>query len=265
MNIDKKTQKFGPREYYSSYPSKIILRPGYPARAQYKSTLLWNLYGSMIIRSLGSISTYADIGGCFGFGANAMAFHIYRYQKNYPNTKVFEISSDFITIGKQLFPYIDYIQDDFCSWKGTPEVFDLITMFDIIEHVPDPISILSVVANRSKFALIKTPLETNGDWFGGKPPIEQGSEHIDGHVNFFTPKTYRKLLQKSGFEIISEKCIPSFIPSDALDILVPEEQSKLTLKKIVRILLDKKIIPYYLMRKIYGHGEHLCLAKSYRL
>ncbi len=67
MNIDKKIQRFDPQEYYSSYPSRVILRPGYPARAQYRSTLLWNLYGHIIINSLGSINTYADI---FGFGAN---------------------------------------------------------------------------------------------------------------------------------------------------------------------------------------------------
>lgn len=271
VKIDEKTRRFDPLEYYSSYPSRVILRPGYPARAQYKSTLLWNLYGHIIMKSLGSIDTYADIGGCFGFGANAMAFHISKCQGNYPETKVFEISSDFITSGKQLFPYIGYIQDDFCLWNGTPKVFDLVTMFDVIEHIPNPISFLSVVANHSKFALIKTPLETGGDWFGGKPPVKQGNEHTDGHINFFTPRTHRELLEKSGFDIVSAQCVFSIVPSAAEDILNPEDinpgdSSELVILKMIkrvgRILVDKKIIPYYFMRKIYGHGDHLCLVKS---
>lgn len=262
MNEDIKIQRFDPQEYYSSYPSRIILRPGYPARAQYKSTLLWNLYGHIITRCLGSINTYADIGGCFGFGANSMAFHISKSQVNYPETKVFETSLDFITIGKQLFPYIDYIRDDFCTWNETQSVFDLVTMFDVIEHIPDPISFLSVVANRSKFALIKTPLETGGDWFGGKPPAKQGNEHKDGHVNFFTPKTHRELLEKSGFDIIREKFVRSIVPYAAEDILIPEDPPILTTRKIVQTLIDKKLIPYYFVRKILGYGEHLCLVKS---
>ncbi len=262
MRENIKTKEFDPHEYYSSYPCKVILRPGYPARAQYKSTLLWNLYGYIITRYIGDINTYADIGGCFGFGANAMAFHISKSQASYPETKVFEISSDFITIGKQLFPYIDYIEDDFCVWNGTPDVFDLVTMFDVIEHIPDPVSFLSVVANRSKFVLVKTPLETGGDWFGGKPPIKQGSEHADGHINFFTPKTYRELLEKSGFEIIREKFVRSIVHYTAENILNPEESSKLTIRKVVRILIDKKLIPFYFVRKILGHGEHLCLVRS---
>ncbi len=256
------TQRFDPKEYYSSYPSRVILRPGYTTRAQYKSTVLWKLYGQSIISSLGSIQTYADIGGCFGFGANSMAFHISKSQEDYPDTKVFEISSDFISIGKQLFPYIDFIQEDFCLWNGTPKIFDLITMFDVIEHIPDPKQFLSLVAHRTKFALIKTPLETGGDWFGGKPPIKQGNDHTDGHINFFTPKTSHELLERSGFEIVNERFVLSIVPSVGRDILIPEESSKLTIKKLGRILVDVKLVPYYLVRKIFGYGEHLCLVKS---
>ena len=86
---------FDPVEYYASYPARIILRPGYPARAAFKSTLLFNYFGRHILSELGEIRSYADIGGCFGFGANAMAFHISKYQGHYPHTSVFEISPEF--------------------------------------------------------------------------------------------------------------------------------------------------------------------------
>ena len=33
------TQRFAPQQFYSSYPSKVILRSGYPTRAQSVSSL----------------------------------------------------------------------------------------------------------------------------------------------------------------------------------------------------------------------------------
>lgn len=158
---------FNPEEFYESYPAKAMLRPGYPARAQFKSTLMWNLFGEYVLRQIGRIQSYADIGGCFGFGANSMAFHISKSQGDYPVTKVFEIAPDFIKLGKQLFPYIDFVQGDFKEWNHEPKVFDLITLFDTIEHIVDPHTFLRAVASHSKFALLLTPMETSGEWRGG--------------------------------------------------------------------------------------------------
>lgn len=251
---------FEPRVFYQTYPQKVILRPGYPARAQYKSQLLWSLYGNEILTSIGKIKTYADIGGCFGFGANSMAYKISILQGEYPKTMVFEISQDFINIGKMLFPYIEFIDEDFQKWSKNSCVFDLITMFDVVEHIPNPLPFLSAVANRTHYALIKTPLETTGEFFGAKPPLKQGDEHRDGHVNFFTPKSYLDLLKKSGFKLVKGKIVFSIVPLGAEGILNPEFKTKLTLKSVGFNLL--KIVPCSLSRKFYGGCEHIGLFKS---
>lgn len=257
---------FDPLVYYKSYPSKVILRPGYPARAQYKSTLMWDLYGKQIMRSLGRINSYADIGGCFGFGANAMAFHISKLQGKYPKTKVFEISSDFIEIGRQLFPYIEFVQESFIREKPSKEIFDLVSMFDVIEHIPCPESFLLSASNRAKFALLKTPMETGGDWFGAKPPTKQGNEHPDGHINFFTPRDYIKLLTNNGWELVSGKSIFSIVSQSNRQVLVPEDQyQKSPLKRIGINLLYRGFVPNYLRRNILGLGDYICLVKSLNL
>lgn len=268
--------EFDPSVYYDSYPSRVILRPGYPARAQYKSTLMWDLYGRFIMKELGKLNAYADIGGCFGFGANAMAFHIAENQNGYPETKVFEISRDFITIGKQLFPYIDFVQEDFGEWRGDPQIFDLVTLFDVIEHLPNPEAFLSNLALHTRFALIKTPMETTGEWRGGSPSAPHGDSHPDGHINFFTPKSYLDLLSKSGLKMMRGKLVKTIFPLGTQRILYPEAPNlvtKRTIKSILRqgwpsiwsLLIAVKnfqIVPYQFERKYRGGGEFLCLVKS---
>jgi hypothetical protein len=225
------------------------------------------MYGNSIIQELGEIKTYADIAGCFGFGANAMAFHISKVQGYYPDTKVFEISQDFITKGKLLFPYIDFIQDEFDKWTGTPPVFDLVTLFDTLEHIPEPQAFLSTLSLHTKFALLKTPMETTGEWRGSHPPAKQGGDHSDGHVNFFTPKSYVAMLKESNFKIVKERLVRSIIPPGSMSILAPEVASpKSKLKRIAiqlaRRILSHSLLPYALPRKILGDGDHLCLIKS---
>ncbi len=266
---------FDPNIFYDSYPSRVILRPGYPARAQYKSTFMWDLYGQFIMKKLGKVETYADIGGCFGFSANAMAFNIASDQDKYPETKVFEIASDFVKIGKQLFPNIDFIQEDFSKWSGNPEVFDLVTLFDVIEHLNNPKEFLSKLSFCTKFALLKTPMETTGDWKGGHPlSARYGSTHPDGHVNFFTPKSYFDLLLKSDFEIVQKKLVGTILPLGTHRILFPEEPRPKTAVKsalmkrwpllwsLLIAIKSYRLFPYEFERKYRGGGDSLCLIKS---
>jgi hypothetical protein len=251
-------KKFNPHEFYKEYPLKVILRPGYPARAQYKSLRSWELYGERVLTGLDKkVQSYADIGGCFGFGANAMAYYISRSQGFYPETKVFELSQDFINIGKQLFPYIEFIKQDF---NETSRIFDLVTLFDVIEHIPEPIRFLSGISNHCKFALLKTPMETGGDLFGSRPPKKAGNEHPDGHINFFTPKSYLQLLKDSGFEVVKGKFLYSSVPFGATKVLFPERYPKSVIKKAR--MFAPEVIPYFLLRKFFGGGVHICLVKS---
>ena len=249
MNVEK---------FYSNYPQKVINRPGYPARAAYKSWLLWDLYGKYILQSIGEIKQYADIGGCFGFGANSLSYHISRSQKNSPETHVFEISEDFIKIGKILFPHLHFHSKPFEQWNENPQTFDLISLFDLVEHLPDPKPLLKFAASKSKYLLLKTPLETSGEWFGAKPPIKKGAEHPDGHVQFFTKKTYENLLTECRLKIIKSKAVKSIVPFELLSVLIPEKDYKYP--KWSYYLYSKA--PYFFYKKLKGGGDHLALCKS---
>ena len=173
--------------YYASYAAEVIRRPGYPARAAFKSTLMWQLYGDVIRSDLREIKNYADIGGCFGFGANSMVFQISKHQSFKPKAMVFEIGNDFIKIGEILFPEIEFIGVEFDKYDTKDTYFDLITLFDVLEHVVSPESLLQSVAVRSKYVMLKTPMETCGEWRGNDHKGAKGAEHPDGHINFFDP------------------------------------------------------------------------------
>lgn len=283
-NID-----ISPMDFYSSYPTKVINRLGYPARAVFKSTWLWKLFGENILKEIDRVDKYADIGGCFGFGANAMAFHIEKQQGSRPLTMVFEISAGFIEIGSLLFPEIQFFDTDFSKGKDGIGICDLVTMFDVVEHIVEPGIFLSSVAARSRFVILKTPMETPGEWRCNLPPIKQGEEHGDGHINFFSPKTYEKLLMESGFEIIDSQVIHSIVPFGAEIILCPEEYdfeiNKLhgslkgrvaysvvkpgfnnparNIKHFLGIILrNLPGVSWRFKRKLFGGGDHLALCRS---
>ncbi|MCU0915845.1 MAG: class I SAM-dependent methyltransferase [Planctomycetes bacterium] len=261
---------FDPVCFYQTYPGKVMGRPGYPARAVFKSTLLFHLYGEFVFRDIGRITTYADIGGCFGFGANAMGFHIGRRQGLVPKTTVFEMASDFVRMGEQLFPHIEFVEADFRHWRGEA-VFDLVTLFDVVEHVCEPASFLQHVAAHSQYVMLKTPMQTAGEYRAPRPPVGIGASHRDGHVNFFSPREYEQLLRASGLEIVARRLVESIVPAGARMALLPEDNAKPvgllgTLRRprslARRAFLGIPLVPFAWKRKIVGGGSHLCLCVS---
>ncbi len=259
---------FDPVEYYSSYPSRVISRPGYPARAVFKSTLLFSRYARQLFDGIGRVAAYADIGGCFGFGAHAMGFQIAKRQGAWPRIVVFELAPDFARMGKMMFPHLEFVQADFPYWDGDIAVFDLVTLFDLVEHLVDPEAFLRHVAARSRYVMLKTPMETAGEWRRLHPPSQTGADHPDGHVNFFSPRTYESLLAKCSLDIVGSCLVPSIVPPGARMALLPEDlaaaatltasgRAKERFKRMVHAC-----IPFRVARKILGGGDHFCLCRS---
>lgn len=267
---------FDHAKYYSTYPSRVISRPGYPTRAAYKSSLLLKVFGKSLYKEIDNIKTYADIGGCFGFGANAMSYFIGQKQGLPPKTAVFEIVKEFVVTGKVLFPKIDFIETKVEDWNEGDNMYDLFTLFDVIEHVMEPDIFLQKLSKRCKYILIKTPMETSGEWFGEIPPVDQGENHRDGHVNFWAPKKYETLIKNNNFDIIDSRVIQTIIPKGTNDVLNPESQTTKGWRKVwgklklvrypklflIQLFRDLPFVPWSFKRNIVGGGEHICLCKS---
>ncbi len=100
------------------------------------------------------------------------------------------------------------------------QLFDAVTLFDSIEHMPDPILTLteaSKVLKNDGFLIISTPNinglfprltynllgRTIGAWEHPTPP---------GHVFQFSPDTLRVTLKKAGFELVDMADFDIFMP-----------------------------------------------------
>jgi 2-polyprenyl-3-methyl-5-hydroxy-6-metoxy-1,4-benzoquinol methylase len=97
---------------------------------------------------------------------------------------------------------ITIIADDIENVSLKPNTYDLITMWDVIEHLPNPRKVLQTCHKAMK---------KNGIIALGTPNIESlvatllkknNPYLIRMHIMFFSPKTLRRLLEEEGFTIL---------------------------------------------------------------
>lgn len=85
--------------------------------------------------------------------------------------------------------------------------FDIITAWDVIEHMPDPVRSLTAFYNSQKengFLFMTTPdIESIDARFLGK--YWYGFKRIPEHLYYFSPKTIRLMLKKVGYEVVLVK------------------------------------------------------------
>lgn len=78
------------------------------------------------------------------------------------------------------------------------EIFDLAIMTHVIEHVEYPRKLIYEAARIAKHVFIEVPCEDNSRLTGDFSPDKVG------HINFYSPKTIRRLLQTCNLEVINQ-------------------------------------------------------------
>jgi len=77
--------------------------------------------------------------------------------------------------------------------------FDLVILSHVVEHLEYPRRILYEAARVAKYVFVEVPCEDN---------FSLSHEFVAnkvGHINFYSPKIIRRLLQTVGFEVLTQK------------------------------------------------------------
>lgn len=143
--------------------------------------------------------------------------------------------------------------------KIPPKSFDVITLWDVIEHLSDPQKVIQVIHKSLKkdgVVAIGTP---NIESILAKILKENYPYLIRMHIILFSPKTLRKLLEENGFRVITTSTYGRSYP---LSYVVERIQMKNFLFRwIKKIILSNKILANSIFHIDLKH-EFVMIAKK---
>lgn len=101
----------------------------------------------------------------------------------------------------------------FTGLEFAPESFDLVTMWDVIEHVPDPKSYIhkaaAVLRSGGIFSLATPDIDSLPAKLTGKRWV--GYKLSEEHLYYFSKRTLAKMLEEAGFEILESRHVGKYV------------------------------------------------------
>ena len=92
---------------------------------------------------------------------------------------------------------VRFVSEDFCQ---SDEQADLVTLFDVLEHVPAPAQFLDAVAQRSKVVGLHIPLDNNLN--SSVRDLFRAKLTDPGHLVFLDAPSALNLLATSGLRVV---------------------------------------------------------------
>lgn len=188
-------------------------------------TPTFNKYLDLLAKYGADTGKLLDIGAATGFFLNIAK------QKGFDTVGV-EFSDFAAKQGRS--KGLNIITGDLISQNFPSESFDVVTMFDVLEHVPNPKEIIfevNRILKKDGFLLVNTP-DAQSLWarvLGKRWQLIVPPEHI----NYFSPKNLGDFLSKKGFSVlVSTKIGKSFTIQYILKTLYKWTKIRLFLSNI---------------------------------
>lgn len=188
-------------EYFDDHAS-------YDADGPFKARALLEILLPFTRRAQLSIRSYADVGCGAGAGTEAVAAGLRQAAHPLATIRGYEVSPHIRTVQRH---GIEFLQRDFCQEPSDTHL-DLVTMFDVFEHVTDPTGFLRDVAARCSVLGLHIPLDDN---WGNALLGRYGTLRADpGHLIYLNPATALNMVAAAGiFAIDHQYTFPHRWPS----------------------------------------------------
>lgn len=143
--------------------------------------------------------------------------------------------------------------------------FHAVTMFHVLEHFADPISVLKIInkiLRQNGKLLIVVP---NAESVGTKIFKENYNWNVGQHISFFSKNSLELMLQKAGFKVIKSKTListPMLINSFNKMMRQRKKEGKLSFRIKKNVLGNFFMFPLGVLGKYTGRGEVLAIYVS---
>jgi hypothetical protein len=145
---------------------------------------------------------------------------------------------------------LEFILGDFN--KNNSEVFDVLLMLDVFEHVRDPFTLLEDASRFAKFFVFHIPLDLSVTTVARGYPLLNSRRKV-GHIHYYTKDLALATLNETGYEVIDWRYTGASLSSPNRSL-------------ITRLIAPIRQLFYFLNRdiavRIIGGDTLLVLARS---
>lgn len=145
---------------------------------------------------------------------------------------------------------LSFISADFCL--EARRNYDLVVLFDVVEHVPDPLDFLRNVARFARLVALHLPLDDSLlSWVRNLPRQKLG---FPGHLLVLDPSSAMNLLTCAGLRVLDFDYSPVF--------RAPSGRATILQRFLYPVRAMSYVVSPYLTQKVLGGVSLMVLART---